>query len=252
MRRSSVRSSGHRHARGGEPVGGQHVGEQLLRRQHRRPGVQHADHARTLHFAHSMSPSRNASRSALGPSSPRCCSAPTRPGCRRPLLVRTGALFGISEGTVRTALSRMVAAGEVDAAGRRLRAGRPPRRAPATPDRQPPGRDGAVGRHLGARDDRGRRARRPPPTAPRCATRSGRCAWPSSARGCGAGPTTSTPTRTPDAAAVVDRWCIRWRGARPDAAPDARGAVGRRRVGPAEAGQRRREMDAARRTARGR
>src|SRR3954467_7316333 len=32
-------------------------------------------------------------------------------------LVRAGALFGIAEGTVRTALSRMAAAGEVEAAG---------------------------------------------------------------------------------------------------------------------------------------
>ena len=34
-----------------------------------------------------------------------------------PLLVRTGALFGITEGTVRTALSRMAAAGEVGRRG---------------------------------------------------------------------------------------------------------------------------------------
>ena len=39
----------HRHARGREAIRGQHVGEELLRREHRRPGVQHGDHAGTLH-----------------------------------------------------------------------------------------------------------------------------------------------------------------------------------------------------------
>src|SRR5688572_9091625 len=62
-----------------------------------------------------MSPTRNArplsARSVLasvllGTDPPRL---PT------PLLVRTGELFGIAEGTVRTALSRMAAAGEVTA-----------------------------------------------------------------------------------------------------------------------------------------
>ena len=48
---------------------------------------------------------------------PRRCSAPTRPGCPVARLVRAGALFGLAEGTVRTALSRMAAAGEVTRSG---------------------------------------------------------------------------------------------------------------------------------------
>jgi phenylacetic acid degradation operon negative regulatory protein len=136
-----------------------------------------------------------------------------------PRLVRTAALFGISEGTVRTALSRMQAAGEVEGVdgGYRL-----------------------VGR-LAARGERQaasrRAATRPWDGTWELAVVSGGARRPAVARallrdslrtlrlgelreGTWARPDNLDPDRSPEAAHVVGRWCQRWSGARPRGAPD--------------------------------
>ncbi len=149
-------------------------------------------------------------------------------------LVRTAELFGISEGTARTALSRMASAGEADGAGGGYQlAGR----LAARQDRQTASRrattlpwDGSW--ELAVVDADGRRS-----AADRaaCATPSPRCAWSSSARACGRDPTTSTQGRLPapgPSPTVVP--ALARRHARPRAGP-------RRAVRPAGvAGRRRR------------
>ena len=111
------------------------------------------------------------------------------------ILVRSGELFGIAEGTTRVALSRMVAAGEAPPRRRRLPVGRAPARPPGAPDRQPPGRDRSVGRHLGAGDRARRRGRRAADRC-RCATPWRTCGWPA-AKESGCGPPTCRPTGRP-------------------------------------------------------
>ena len=148
-----------------------------------------------------------------------------------PLLVRTTALFGISEGSTRTALSRLVAAGDAEAERRRVPARRPAGGPPAAAVGQPAGRHPALGRHLGAGH---RRRRHPPgrrPIEPTSATRSAPCASSSSARACGAARTTSTRTARPTRPRWSARWCVRWTGARPDPAPDVASAFGLAGVG---------------------
>lgn len=159
-----------------------------------------------------------------------------------PLLVRTGALFGIPEGTVRTALSRMVASGEVVARDRGYAL------AGHLVDRQ---RRQAASRQASTRpwdgtweiatieSDDARSA------ADRASLRDalGRLRLAELREGVWGRPDNLDASRTPDAAAVVDEWCIRWRGARPEA---------NLRLAPLwdlpgwteEASQRRREMDA--------
>jgi phenylacetic acid degradation operon negative regulatory protein len=136
-----------------------------------------------------------------------------------PRLVRTAALFGISEGTARTALSRMQAAGEVE------------------------GSDGGyrLGGRLAARGERQAASRR-------AATRAWDGTWelaivfrgagrPADARallrdalrslrfgelreGIWCRPDNLDPERSPDAALVVGQWCQWWTSAEPSHEPD--------------------------------
>lgn len=135
-----------------------------------------------------------------------------------PLLIATAALFGISEGTVRTALSRMVASGEAESveAGYRL-AGR----LVARQDRQLASRrattrpwDGTW--ELAVVDGDGRR-----PAAERAALRDAARALRLAElrEGVWGRPDNLDADRSPDAAAIVSTWCVRWRGAQPDPAP---------------------------------
>jgi phenylacetic acid degradation operon negative regulatory protein len=135
------------------------------------------------------------------------------------LLVRTTALFGISEGATRTALSRLVGAGEAAAerGGYRL-AGR----LVARQDRQSASRrahtrpwDGSW--ELATVD--GDAARTP---ADRAALRDALAALRlvELREGVWARPDNLAADRSPDAMAVALQWCRRWRGARPEPAPD--------------------------------
>jgi phenylacetic acid degradation operon negative regulatory protein len=165
-----------------------------------------------------MSPTRNASLPArsvlasvlLGTDPPRL---PT------PLLVRTGALFGISEGTVRTALSRMAAGGEVQAVdgGYRLtgRLVERQRRQAASRLAEVRGWDGTwelvTIDGFAARSATDRATLRDALAGRRLAElREG--VW--------GRPDNLDPDRSPDAARVIDEWCTTWRGARPDPPPD--------------------------------
>lgn len=137
-----------------------------------------------------------------------------------PLLVRTTALFGISEGATRTALSRLVARGEAAAerGGYRLVG-----RLVARQQRQTASRLATTRRWDGtwelatidgeaARSPTDRAACREALTALRLVElREG--VW--------ARPDNLDPARAPEAGEVVHRWCTRWRGARPDTSPDA-------------------------------
>jgi phenylacetic acid degradation operon negative regulatory protein len=138
-----------------------------------------------------------------------------------PLLVRTTALFGISEGTTRTALSRLVAAGDAvaDGGGYRLVG-----RLVARQERQVASRradvrpwDGTW--ELATVDGDARRS-----AADRAALRDALRALRlvELREGLWGRPDNLGPDRAADAAAVAGRWCIRWRGARPDPEPDAR------------------------------
>jgi phenylacetic acid degradation operon negative regulatory protein len=165
-----------------------------------------------------MLPSRNAPLTArsvlasvlLGTDPPRL---PT------PLLVRTAALFGITEGTTRTALSRLVAAGEAVAedGGYRL-AGR----LVARQQRQAASRradvrawDGTWELATVEGDSRRSAADR---AALRAALRSLRLA--ELREGVWGRPDNLAADRSPEADAVAARWCVRWRGARPLTLPD--------------------------------
>jgi phenylacetic acid degradation operon negative regulatory protein len=166
-----------------------------------------------------MSPTRNArplsARSVLasvllGTDPPRL---PT------PLLVRTGELFGIAEGTVRTALSRMAAAGEVTAedGSYRLTGRLVARQRRQAVSRRAEVRDGSGTWELvtvhgtGARAAADRAALRDALAARRLAElREG--AW--------GRPDNLDDDRSPDAALVVQAWCTTWRSATPSPPPD--------------------------------
>jgi len=131
-----------------------------------------------------------------------------------PLLVRTGALFGISEGTVRTALSRMTAADEVVAedGGYRL-TGR-------LVDRQ---RRQAASRRADVRAWDGTwelatiTSEEARPAADRAALRDAlRTLRLAELReGVWGRPDNLDRARSPDERAIVDAWCTRWQGAVP-------------------------------------
>jgi phenylacetic acid degradation operon negative regulatory protein len=165
-----------------------------------------------------MSPTRNAPLSArsvlasvlLGSDPPRL---PT------PLLVRTGALFGITEGTVRTALSRMASAGEVvtDDGGYQLTGRLVDRQRRQAASRRAEVRDWDGTWELATVDPGDAR-----PAADRASLREAL----SSLRlaelreGVWGRPDNLRRVRSPEARAVVDEWCTRWEGATPSPPPD--------------------------------
>jgi len=141
------------------------------------------------------------------------------------LLVRTAALFGITEGSARTALSRLVALGDAVAvdSGYRLVG-----RLVARQERQVASRRAEVRSwdgtwELATVESEGRRA-----AADRAALRDAlrvlRLA--EQREGVWGRPDNLDPARSPEASAVVDAWCVRWRGARPDPAPDVTTLMG--------------------------
>ncbi len=136
------------------------------------------------------------------------------------LLVRTAALFGIAEGSARTALSRMVGAGEATAVdgGYRLVG-----RLVARQRRQAESRVAAVRPwdgtwELATVEGDGRRA-----AADRAALRQALAVLRLAElrEGLWARPDNLDAERSPDAVAVVDRWCVTWSGARPSPVPRA-------------------------------
>lgn len=135
-----------------------------------------------------------------------------------PQLMRTAELFGISEGTARTALSRMAAADEAEATagGYRLVG-----HLAARQDRQSASRrattlpwDGSW--ELALVDGDGRR-----PAAARAALRDAlrQLRFAEVREGVWTRPDNLDPARTPEAAHVVGEWCQRWT-ARPAVEPD--------------------------------
>lgn len=137
-----------------------------------------------------------------------------------PLLVRTAALFGITEGSTRTALSRLVSAGEAVAedGGYRL-AGR----LVARQERQAASRRAEVRPwdgtwELATVEGDGRRS-----AADRAALRQAMATMRlvELREGVWGRPDNLAPDRSPEAAGVIDRWCVSWRGARPRPAPQA-------------------------------
>ncbi len=136
-----------------------------------------------------------------------------------PLLVRTGALFGISEGTVRTALSRMVAAGEAVAerGGYRLSGRLVARQARQAASRRAELLDWDGTWELATVEGDGRRA-----ASDRAALRDALAALRlvELREGAWGRPDNLDADRAPDASATAATWCRWWRGARPDPAPD--------------------------------
>jgi phenylacetic acid degradation operon negative regulatory protein len=135
-------------------------------------------------------------------------------------LVRTAELFGISPGSARTALSRMVSTGEAaaEAGGYRLVG-----RLAARQDRQAASRradtlpwDGSW--ELATIDGDGRR-----PAADRAALREAfrQLRLSELREGVWGRPDNLAADRSPDAAALAAEWSRRWRGARPEPRPDA-------------------------------
>ena len=165
-----------------------------------------------------MSPTRNApltARSVLAS----VLLGTDPPWLPTPLLVRTGALFGINEGTVRTALSRMSAADEVVAerSGYRLVGRLVERQARQAASRRAEVRPWDGTWELAT--IHGEEARAPGDRAAlRAALTTLRLA--ELREGVWARPDNLDLTRSPDARSVVDEWCTRWRGGEPDPAPD--------------------------------
>ena len=143
-----------------------------------------------------------------------------------PLLVRTTALFGITEGSTRTALSRLVTAGEAVAedGGYRLIGRLVTRQQRQTASRRADVRHWDGGWELATVDGDVRRAAADR-AALRDALRERRLA--ELREGVWGRPDNLDPARSPAATAVVEQWCVTW--ARRPAGPDARC---RRAVGP--------------------
>ncbi len=139
-----------------------------------------------------------------------------------PLLVRTTALFGISEGSTRTALSRLVAAGDAAAeeGGYRLVGRLVARQARQTASRRAEVRRWDGSWELATVEGDGRRA-----AADRAALRDALQArrLAELREGVWGRPDNLDPARSPDATAVVDEWCVTWRGASPEPSPDVGG-----------------------------
>src|SRR5690606_15893289 len=135
-----------------------------------------------------------------------------------PLLIRTAALFGISEGTTRTALSRMVSAGEAvsEDGGYRLTGRLVDRQARQEASRHPEARSWDGTWELATIE--GDRSRSP---ADRADLRGalGALRLVELREGTWGRPDNLDPTRSPAARAEVDEWCRRWHAARPKPAP---------------------------------
>lgn len=138
-----------------------------------------------------------------------------------PLMVRTTALFGISEGSTRTALSRLVAAGDARAedGGYRLVGRLVARQQRQTESRLADRRPWDGTWELATVDGDARRS-----AADRAALREAlqSLRLVELREGVWGRPDNLQPERAPVAAEVADRWCVRWTGARPEPMPDAR------------------------------
>ncbi len=173
-----------------------------------------------------MSPSRNTS----GPLTARSVLASVLLGTDPPrlptaLLVRTAALFGIAEGTARTALSRMVSAGEADAedGSYRLVGRLVARQTRQTASRRADTRPWDGTWELATIDGDQRRS-----AADRAALRDalrGRRLV-ELREGVWGRPDNLDPDRSPEDALVMQDWCTCWSGARPSPEPDATVAFG--------------------------
>jgi phenylacetic acid degradation operon negative regulatory protein len=136
-----------------------------------------------------------------------------------PRLIRTAELFGISEGTARTALSRMAAAGEAEAddGGYRL-AGR----LAARQDRQSASRRATTlpwdGNWELAMVHKG--AGRPADARALLRESLRQLRFGELREGVWTRPDNLDPDRTPEAALVVGQWCQWWTGAQPHVDPD--------------------------------
>jgi phenylacetic acid degradation operon negative regulatory protein len=165
-----------------------------------------------------MSPTRNAplaARSVLAS----VLLGTDPPWLPTPLLVRTGVLFGINEGTVRTALSRMTAAGEAvpERGGYRLVGRLVERQARQAASRRADVRTWDGTWVLASID--GEEARSPADRAAlRTALTTLRLA--ELREGLWGRPDNLDAERSPQARAVADAWCTQWRGARPEPTPD--------------------------------
>ena len=135
-----------------------------------------------------------------------------------PVLVRTTALFGISEGSTRTALSRLVATGDAVAerGGYRLVGRLVARQQRQSASRRAETRawDGTWELVVVTNDA-------PRPAADRATLRDALRAlrFAELREGVWARPDNLDPSRSAEAAAVVRRWCDRWGGARPEGPP---------------------------------
>lgn len=136
-----------------------------------------------------------------------------------PLLLRTAALFGISEGSARTALSRMSSAGEVvgERGGYRLAGRLVARQARQAASRRAEVRDwDGTWELVTVEGDSARSAA--DRASLRDALRQLRLA--ELREGLWGRPDNLDPARSPEARAAADQWCRRWTGAQPDPAPD--------------------------------
>ena len=135
-----------------------------------------------------------------------------------PVLVRTTALFGTTEGSTRTALSRMVTAGEAvaEGGGYRLAGHLVARQARQTASRRAELRPWVGTWELATVDGDTRRA-----AADRAALREALAVMRLAElrEGVWGRPDNLDPERSPDAAEVVDRWCTGWNGATPSPRP---------------------------------
>ena len=127
-------------------------------------------------------------------------------------LVRTGALFGITEGTVRTALSRMTAAGELvpERNGYRLAGHLVERQHRQDTSRRADLREwDGTWELVAVADDEARSA------SDRATLRQalGALRLAELREGLWGRPDNLDPARSPDAWDVVEKWCVRWTGA---------------------------------------
>lgn len=136
-----------------------------------------------------------------------------------PRLLRTAALFGISEGSARTALSRMSSAGEVvgERGGYRLAGRLVARQARQAASRRAEVRSWNGSWELLTVEGDGARSA-PDRAALRDALRQLRLA--ELREGLWGRPDNLDPERSPEARGVAQAWCRSWIGARPDPVPD--------------------------------